>query len=314
MPDRQLGDVRALVERLRGMDVEVYQAQEVGHRCRTHASSAAVAHRTSPCRRAPYWIPMDQPQKHWIQALMGEDPYVPFPYFYDVSSWSNPLLMGVDDHLHRRRPRPRRGRPGPGHRWWHRLAAPPLTGSYTYPLDSAAAAEFTFTPAGPGCPLVRRPPTSGPAVPARPVELTRGQAAPRSHWASRSPRARRPASGTRARPARRRAVPGHRHLHHLRLARRGPLRAGQAVGPRPHTGHHGRHQRQHRGVHRPDGAAGAGRQQRHRRARPRPGRPTCAPGSPRATPTSGCATRAPGWPAPPGSPPPRRSPSRPATR
>ncbi|GGO02579.1 hypothetical protein GCM10010116_04990 [Microbispora rosea subsp. aerata] len=43
-----------------------------------------------------YWIPMNQPQKHWIQAVMGEDPYVPFPYFYDVSSWSNPLLAGVN--------------------------------------------------------------------------------------------------------------------------------------------------------------------------------------------------------------------------
>ena len=43
-----------------------------------------------------YWIPMEQPQKHWIQATLGEDPYAPFPYFYDVSSWSNPLLMGID--------------------------------------------------------------------------------------------------------------------------------------------------------------------------------------------------------------------------
>jgi hypothetical protein len=39
---------------------------------------------------------MDQPQKRWIQALLGEDPYTPFPYFYDVTSWSNPLLANVD--------------------------------------------------------------------------------------------------------------------------------------------------------------------------------------------------------------------------
>ena len=41
-------------------------------------------------------VPMAQAAKHWVEAMLGEDPYVPFPYFYDVSSWSNPLLMGLD--------------------------------------------------------------------------------------------------------------------------------------------------------------------------------------------------------------------------
>lgn len=43
-----------------------------------------------------YWVSMDQPQKHWIQAMLNEDTYVPFPYFYDISGWSNPLLANVD--------------------------------------------------------------------------------------------------------------------------------------------------------------------------------------------------------------------------
>jgi hypothetical protein len=42
-----------------------------------------------------YWISLAQPQKHWVQAMLNEDTYVPFPYFYDVSGWSNPLLAGV---------------------------------------------------------------------------------------------------------------------------------------------------------------------------------------------------------------------------
>lgn len=42
-----------------------------------------------------YWVTLDQPQKHWVQAMLNEDTYVPFPYFYDVSGWSNPLLAGV---------------------------------------------------------------------------------------------------------------------------------------------------------------------------------------------------------------------------
>jgi hypothetical protein len=38
---------------------------------------------------------MAQRQKHWIQAMLNEDTYVPFPYFYDVSGWSNPLLFNL---------------------------------------------------------------------------------------------------------------------------------------------------------------------------------------------------------------------------
>jgi hypothetical protein len=41
-------------------------------------------------------VSMAQTAKHWVQAMLGEDPYAPFPYFYDVSSWSNPLLMGLE--------------------------------------------------------------------------------------------------------------------------------------------------------------------------------------------------------------------------
>ena len=42
-----------------------------------------------------YWIPLAQPQKHWIQGMLNEDTYVAFPYFYDISGWSNPLLANV---------------------------------------------------------------------------------------------------------------------------------------------------------------------------------------------------------------------------
>jgi hypothetical protein len=49
-------------------------------------------------RRLPagtYWIPMAQAQKHWVQAMMNEDTYPPFPYFYDITAWSSPLLFNV---------------------------------------------------------------------------------------------------------------------------------------------------------------------------------------------------------------------------
>ena len=41
---------------------------------------------------------MGQGQKHWVQAMLNEDTYVPFPYFYDVTAFSGPLLA----NLHRR--------------------------------------------------------------------------------------------------------------------------------------------------------------------------------------------------------------------
>jgi hypothetical protein len=42
-----------------------------------------------------YWIPMAQGQKHWIQAMLNEDTYIPFDVTYDVTAWSNPLLMNL---------------------------------------------------------------------------------------------------------------------------------------------------------------------------------------------------------------------------
>ena len=181
MPGRQLADVRRLVERLRRMDVEVYRVTKAAHGAARAASSAAVPAPTSPCRRAPYWIPMDQPQKHWIQATLGEDPYVPFPYFYDVSSWSNPLLMGIDT-IYTGDARAARGPSGSQRTEGGRTGAAPSNGSYTYRQDSAAAAQLTFQLLGRGVRAVRddtlvrraggrvspRPPTGSPGRSASP--------------------------------------------------------------------------------------------------------------------------------------------------
>ncbi|GAA1851674.1 hypothetical protein GCM10009687_17730 [Asanoa iriomotensis] len=152
LPDRQLADVRRLVERLRAMDVEVYEVKEPI----TVPSANVFGGRKATNLTVPkgaYWIPMAQPQKHWIQATLGEDPYVPFPYFYDVSSWSNPLLMGIDtiytgDDLKPTVQRVARPTGGKG-------AHAPAGGSYQYKLDSAGAAEFTFALLGAGVAVKR---------------------------------------------------------------------------------------------------------------------------------------------------------------
>src|SRR5262249_58152926 len=40
------------------------------------------------------YIPLNQQNKHWIQGVLGENPYLPFNYFYDEVTWSYSLLRG----------------------------------------------------------------------------------------------------------------------------------------------------------------------------------------------------------------------------
>ena len=55
--------------------------------------------RTADPRRSPagtYWITLAQAKKHWIQAMLNEETWIPFDVTYDVTAWSNPLLMNLD--------------------------------------------------------------------------------------------------------------------------------------------------------------------------------------------------------------------------
>ena len=88
-------EVQTLVRRLQRMDVEVRRLTaplQVPDFKPYGRSRRAV---TLPA--GSYWIPMAQRQKRWVQAMLNEDPYVPFPYFYDVSAWSLPLLLDLDE-------------------------------------------------------------------------------------------------------------------------------------------------------------------------------------------------------------------------
>src|SRR4249919_511773 len=60
-----------------------------------HVIVNRLARRTVVPDFRTYWISLAQAQKHWVQAALNEDTYVPFPYFYDVSGWSLPLLAGI---------------------------------------------------------------------------------------------------------------------------------------------------------------------------------------------------------------------------
>src|SRR4029453_8129887 len=86
-------EVRALVRRLQRMDVKVYRLKEP----LAVPDFKAYGRPPGPARlpAGTYWVPMAQAQKHWVQAMLNEDTYTPFPYFYDVTGWSNPLLFNL---------------------------------------------------------------------------------------------------------------------------------------------------------------------------------------------------------------------------
>ena len=91
-PDRA-AELQLLIRRLQRMDVEVRQLDGPLTLSSFKPYGDPAGATTLP--DDTYWIPMAQPQKHWIQALLHEDSYIPFEVTYDVTAWSNPLLMNL---------------------------------------------------------------------------------------------------------------------------------------------------------------------------------------------------------------------------
>ena len=86
-------EVQRVARRLQRMDVEVYRLVRPLTVPDYTPYGRATGSRTLPV--GTMWVPMAQGQKHWVQAMLNEDTYVPFPYFYDVTAWSAPLLENV---------------------------------------------------------------------------------------------------------------------------------------------------------------------------------------------------------------------------
>jgi hypothetical protein len=131
--------VQRVVRRLQRMDVDVYRLV----RPLSVPDYTAYGRSTTPTvlPTGTLWIPMAQGQKHWIQAMLHEDTYVPFPYFYDVTAWSAPLLENVDGGRSGAELRPQavalKDQPEPDVR--HRGASPRLA---VWQISSTAAASI----------------------------------------------------------------------------------------------------------------------------------------------------------------------------
>ena len=90
---RRAAELQLLTRRLQRMDVDVYRLTAPETVSDYHPYAAAAQQRTLPT--GTYWIPLAQGQKHWIQSMLHEDSYIPFDVTYDVTAWSNPLLMNL---------------------------------------------------------------------------------------------------------------------------------------------------------------------------------------------------------------------------
>jgi hypothetical protein len=94
-PDNHAGDAAELIRHMRRQGVHVYRFDSDASLAgvREFGEDGAGSDRTLPA--GTLYIPMAQPLKHWIQAVLGEDPFQPINVFYDVSQWSYSLQRGM---------------------------------------------------------------------------------------------------------------------------------------------------------------------------------------------------------------------------
>jgi hypothetical protein len=105
LPGTHSGDVAQTIKDLQFVGVKVYRLKNKvtvpGVHTFGNFNVNAVEGQGSPdltstqtLPAGTLYIPLDQGNKHWIQAVLGENPYLPFNYFYDEVTWSYSLLRG----------------------------------------------------------------------------------------------------------------------------------------------------------------------------------------------------------------------------
>jgi len=92
-PDRAY-EIDLLIRRLQRMGVEVRQLTAPLALGDFHPYGEDGGPASLPA--GTYWITLAQAKKHWIQAMLNEETWIPFDVTYDVTAWSNPLLMNLD--------------------------------------------------------------------------------------------------------------------------------------------------------------------------------------------------------------------------
>ena len=100
-PGQHTADTAALLKHLQSTGVKVFTLDtpvavngyhEFGNST-AGGTPLSVNGQTLPA--GTFYIPMAQGMKHWIQAVLGENPFIPYEYYYDVVTWSYPLQRGL---------------------------------------------------------------------------------------------------------------------------------------------------------------------------------------------------------------------------
>jgi hypothetical protein len=94
--DRTL-ELQELVRRLQRMDVSVYKLTAPLQLNDFHpydGTGNAPAQRTT-LPKGTYWVPLAQGQKNWIQSMLQDESWMATNLTYDVTAWSNPLLLNL---------------------------------------------------------------------------------------------------------------------------------------------------------------------------------------------------------------------------
>ena len=99
-PDEHTGDLAAMIDLLQKTGVRVFRldtpvAVNGMHEYGMADANGKAVSVTGTLPAGTLYIPLAQGMKHWIQALLGENPYIPYDYFYDVVTWSYPLQRGL---------------------------------------------------------------------------------------------------------------------------------------------------------------------------------------------------------------------------
>ncbi len=105
LPGQHSGDVAQTIKDLQFVGVKVYRLDQPVTVPGVHTfgdfNINAVEGQGSPdltktqtLPAGTLYIPLAQGTKHWIQAVLDENPYLPFNYFYDEVTWSYSLLRG----------------------------------------------------------------------------------------------------------------------------------------------------------------------------------------------------------------------------
>ena len=104
LPGDHSGDVAQTIKDLQSVGVRVYQLDRAVTVTGAHSfgdfnvnaplGQDPVRTQTLTLPAGTLYIPLGQATKHWIQAVLDENPYLPFNYHYDVVTWSYSLLRG----------------------------------------------------------------------------------------------------------------------------------------------------------------------------------------------------------------------------